>query len=61
MFLLSILSRTLSLTFSINVFVVSLFCVLIYAFSLFLSDGMDKHMSEPMIITLTDLSLADFL
>ena len=26
----------------------------------FMSDGMDKHMSEPMIITLTDLSLAVF-
>ena len=48
------------LIFSINIFVVCLFCVLIYAFNLFLSDGMDKHISEPMILTLTDLSLGRF-
>ena len=35
-------------------------CVLSLTYDLFLSDGMDKHMFEPMIITLTDLSLAVF-
>ena len=62
MILLPILSRSLCLTyfFSFNVFDFSLSCVHFFCIS-FMSDGMDKQISDPIIITLTGLCLAVFV
>ena len=58
----TLFSGSLNLTYDFDLlFEVCLSRVLSYASYLFLSDDMDKHMSDPIIKTLTDLCPAVFL